>query len=497
MLSTKKGKEAYVEPVVDGSDYHFTVKAGSPPDATAAKSGTKLSRGAFQCLLSGTPIKYAYIDDEANAGRMEARLMAIVVEGDRTRLYLPPTSADVAAAQSANPLWKPDTPSRGTWASNAQGRRYGFRTFGDYFTARQLVALNTFSDLITEARDRIHQHAITAGLPDDDQPLHVGGTSATAYADAVGIYLGFAVDKCADYWSTICSWIVQREIVRSTFGRQGIPMMWDYSEANPLSESTGNWMAMVDWTRKAVAMLPANRWGNAAQADAQSLPHECNIVASTDPPYYDNIGYADLSDFFYVWLRRSLRPVLPKLFSTMAVPKADELVATLYRHGTKSQAEAFFISGMTRAMKRLAQQAHPSFPTTIYYAFKQSENRDDRGSASTGWETFLDAVINAGLGISGTWPMRTERGGRLSGVGANSLASSIVLVCRKRPVDAPIAIASATSSPLSRRSCRRHWFICSVATSHPWTSRRQPSDREWRFSRVTPRCSMLPEIAFR
>ena len=271
MLSTKKGKEAYVEPVIDGGDYHFTVKAGSPPDATAAKSGTKLSRGAFQCLMSGTPIKYAYIDDEANAGRMGSRLMAIVVQGDRARLYLPPMGADVAIAQSAKPRWKPDTPSRGTWASNAQGRRYGFRTFGDYFTARQLVALNTFSDLVTEAHDRLLRNAIAAGLPDDDQSFHAGGTAATAYADAVRVYLAFVVDKCADYWSSICSWHVSGEKMRNTFGRQAIQMMWDFAEANPLGESTGNWMAMVDWTWKSVATFPRLGSGVAVQADAQSI----------------------------------------------------------------------------------------------------------------------------------------------------------------------------------------------------------------------------------
>ena len=442
MLSTKKGKEAYVEPVIDGGDYHFTVKAGSPPDATAAKSGTKLSRGAFQCLMSRTPIKYAYIDDEANAGRMGARLMAIVVQGDRARLYLPPMGADVAVAQSAKPRWKPDTPSRGTWASNAQGRRYGFRTFGDYFTPRQLVALNTFSDLVTEARDRIRQDAVAAGFPDDRHPLHTGGTAATAYADAVGVYLAFAISKLADRGSSICTWFTERDSTRNTFARQSIPMTWDYAELNTLLDGTGSFMGAVEWTAESTECLAsvggcARGWAHFADAGQQVL--SVDRIISTDPPYYDNIGYADLSDFFYVWLRRSLRSTFPDLFSTMAVPKAEELVATPYRHGSKAKAEAFFMNGMTRAMERLVQQAHIGFPTTIYYAFKQSESRNDRGVSSTGWETFLEALISAGFGITGTWPMRTELANRMIGMGSNALASSVVLVCRKRSADAPIA----------------------------------------------------------
>ena len=438
MLSTKKGKEAYVEPIIESRAYRFTVRIGAPLDQVTAKAGTKLSRGAFLCLMSGVPIKYAYIDDEANAGRMGARLMAIVAQGDRTRLYLSPADAAVAVAQSANPEWIPGTPSRGTWASNAQGRRYGFRIFGDYFTSRQLVALNTFSDLVGEAMGRVRHDAATARRPDHDRPLRDGGAGATAYAEAVAVYLAFAVDKCTDYWSSICSWHVSGEKMRNTFGRQAIPMMWDYAEANPFCASTGNSMAMVDWIWKAISMFPAIGSGDTVQADAQSLTLEHAHFASADPPYYDNIGYADLSDFFYVWLRRSLISVFPALFSTMAVPKAEELVATSYRHGSKAKAESFFMKGMKKAMERLSKQGHPAFPTTIYYAFKQSENRNDRGISRTGWETFLEAVIAAGFAISGTWPMRTELSNRLISMGANALASSVVLVCRKRLADAPV-----------------------------------------------------------
>ena len=439
MLSTKKGKDAYVEPAIDAREYRFTVKAGSPPDAAVAKAGTGAGkRQAFRCLMSRVPITYDFIRSEGRAGRIGARLMAVVAEGDRGRVYLSPTAEHEAITKNALPEWKPEV-SINHWPGRTNVVEYGLATFGDLFTPRQLVALNTFSDLVTEARDRIRQDSVAAGFPNDGHPRLTRGATATAYADAVGVYLAFVVDKCADYWSSICSWHVSGEKMRNTFGRQAIPMMWDFAEANPMGESTGNWMAMVNWTWKSVATFPRLGSGAAVQADAQSLRVEDAYVSSTDPPYYDNIGYAALSDFFYVWLRRSLRSTFPDLFSTMAVPKAEELVAAPYRHGTKAKAEAFFVNGMTRAMERLVQQAHIGFPTTIYYAFKQSESRNDRGVSRTGWETFLEALISAGFGITGTWPMRTELANRMIGMGSNALASSVVLVCRKRSADAPIA----------------------------------------------------------
>ena len=442
MLSTKKGKGAYVEPVTEGRAYRFAVKVGTPPNAERAKAGTKLSRGAnFRCLMSGTPIAGNYIKSEGMAGRMGARLMAIVAEGDRSRVYLTPADDHAVTASHAKPERFPNTPlpddPRNFWAVH-----YGLTTFGNLFTPRQLVALYTFSDLVTEARDRIRQDAVAAGFPDDGYPLHTGGTAATAYSDAVGVYLAFAISKLADRGSSICTWFTERDSTRNTFARQSIPMTWDYAELNTLLDGTGSFMGAVEWTAESTECLAsvggcARGWAHFADAGKQVL--SVDKIISTDPPYYDNIGYADLSDFFYVWLRRSLRSTFPSLFSTMAVPKAEELVATSYRHGTKAKAEAFFMNGMTRAMERLVQQAHIGFPTTIYYAFKQSESRNDRGVLSTGWETFLEAVISAGFGITGTWPMRTELANRMIGKGSNALASSVVLVCRKRSADAPIA----------------------------------------------------------
>ena len=443
MLSTKNGKEAYVEPVVEGDGYRFVVKVGRPTDIANAKRGTKSggSGTPFLCLMSGSPMPFGYLRNEAKAGRMGARLMAIVAEGDRGRVYLTPTDEQEVSASGAIPGWTPDTalPDR---ALGFRVQEYGMSRWRDLFTPRQLVALTTFSALVEKAMERVRRDAMAAGLPDDGGLLRDGGTGATAYAEAVGVYLAFVTDKVADYWSSISTWHISRELIRNTFGRQAIPMTWDYAETNPFSSSAGNWMSMVDWIWKYIAVSPATRPALCIQADASAQTQSVDKVVSTDPPYYDNIGYADLSDFFYVWLRRAMKPIFPDLFATVAVPKADELVATPYRHGSKAAAEAFFLDGMTGALRQLSEQAHPGFPVTIYYAFKQSERKGDSGISSTGWETFLDAVIRSGFSISGTWPMRTELGNRMIGMGTNALASSIVLVCRRRVADAPVGTRS-------------------------------------------------------
>jgi len=433
VLSSKKGKEAWVEPVVEGDGYRFAIRNGAPP--MWAKSGTKLSRGAnFKCLVSDTPIDPKHIYAEANAGRMGARLMAVVAEGARGRIYLPPSDEIESLAKKAHPEWSPEVPmpENPRWFSPPL---YGLKTYGDLFTSRQLVGLTTFSDLVREVRDRVLSdvEASTdgdAGIDGDERGLETGGSGKAAYADAVATMLGLAVDKAADYNSTICGWISGGETLRNTFGRQAIPMVWDFCEANIVGRATGSFLSVVSQMAKAIAMAPALAGGRIDQQDARMADIR-NRVVSTDPPYYDNIGYADLSDFFYVWLRRALRPIYPSLFATIAVPKAEELVATPYRHGSREAAEKFFLDGMRTAMHQLAERTNPSFPTTIYYAFKQSDT-SDAGTGNTGWETFLEAVLQAGFMIVGTWPMRTEREARSIGIGTNALASSIVLVCRRR-----------------------------------------------------------------
>jgi putative DNA methylase len=440
MLSTKPGKEAYVEPVIEGGGYRFTVKVGKPKDAGVAKSGTKLARGAnFQCLMSRTPIPGDYIKAEGKAGRLGSRLMAMVAAGGRGRVYLSPTEEHSAIARCRVPANVPtqDLPIDDT--ANFWCTLYGLTRFADLFTHRQLVALTTLSELVQDAREHIRSDAVAAGMPDDGTALDADGTGAAAYADAATVYLASAVSKVANIGSSIASWMSDRGAFRETFARQAIPMVWDFAEANPFADAGGSLGAALDKGAMTIDAFPASPSARAIQADAASQVVTADRVVSTDPPYYDNIGYADLSDFFYVWLRRSLKGVFPELFATLAVPKAEELVATPYRHGSKEKAEAFLLEGMTQAMHRLSEQGHPAFPVTIYYAFKQSESDDQAGTVSTGWDTFLAAVIRAGFAVTGTWPMRTEGSGRMVALGTNVLASSIVLVCRARPAEASTA----------------------------------------------------------
>ncbi len=445
LLSTKTGREAWVEPILDAKDYRFEIRVGDgkrrPP--ASAKLGTKLSRGAnFRCVMSNTPIPPEHIYGEANVGRMGERLMALVAEGQRGRVYLPPTDAMQDIAESARPAWKPDVPmpENPRWFSPPL---YGLKTYGDLFTPRQLVALTTFSDLVTEARGRIRADALRSGMPDSLCGLDAGGTGSTAYAEAIAVYLALAASRCADYGCAIATWRPKDSAMRSGMSKQAIPMTWDFAEGNPFGKSSAGMAECATVVSKVIGVSLApmvGASGLAAQRDAASaLPAEWRPpVVSTDPPYYDNIGYADLSDFFYVYLRRVLRSQHPQLFATLAVPKAEELVANPYRHGGKKGAEQFFLDGMTRAMSQIANSAHPAYPITIYYAFKQSDTKA-KGTASTGWETFLSAVLTAGLSISGTWPVQTEGDNRQVGVGNNALGSSIILVCRRRAIDAGTA----------------------------------------------------------
>lgn len=430
VLSSKAGKEAYVEPVVEGDTYRFVVKIGKLPKD--ADNGTKVGGiGAdFKCIISHFPIEAEYIRSEAQANRMGAKMLAIVCEGNPGRIYLSPNDVHENVARSAKPSWVPSV----EFCKDALGFRignYGMSKWSDLFTQRQLSALTLFSEIVHEARSKAYADAIANGMDDDNVGLTDGGQLARAYADAITVYLAFVVDKCSDYWSSICTWHTSGEKMRNTFGRQAIPMAWDYTECNPFCNSTGNWVGMLNWTVGALSELPATTFGFSNQADAQTQTYSSSKVIATDPPYYDNIGYSDLSDFFYVWMRRSLKDVYPNVFRTMTTPKDDELVATPCRHGGKKGAAEYFLNGMTATMHNICSQSNDAFPVSIYYAFKQSDS-DASGTSNTGWMTFLDAVISAGFVITGTWPMRTELGNRMRGLASNALASSIVLVCRKR-----------------------------------------------------------------
>lgn len=437
MLCSKTGKEVYVEPIIENDNYKFKVKVGKPKDIENIKKGTKLARGAkFRCLMSNLPMDSTYIKSEGKAGRMGSRLMAIVAEGNRGRVYLSPLQAHEDVALKVKHTWKPEIliehDPRALWTPP-----YGLTTYGDLFTSRQLVALTTFSDIVQEACEKVKNDAIAANMQNDGKGIAAGGVGATVYAEAVAMYLGIAISRISSYWSNITTHDTSREKITSVFARQAIPMAWDFMEGNPFSKTSGNFLNSIEASEKTLLQFMTIGEGLVYQCDATRQTVSKDKIISTDPPYYDNIGYAVLSDFFYVWLRRSLLPIFPDLFATMAVPKTEELVATPYRHGNKEKAERFFLDGMTQAMHQLSEQMHYIFPITIYYAYKQTENKGVEGTASTGWETFLDAVIQAGLTINGTWPIRTEMPGRaLERSGTNALASSIVLVCRKLPVTA-------------------------------------------------------------
>jgi putative DNA methylase len=437
VLSTRPGKEAYVEPRIETDGYRFTVRTGKPKDATATEMGTKLARANFFCLMSKAPISGDYIKAEGIAGRMGARLMAIVAECQGGRIYLEPTAEHEMAARTSAPQWKPEVTISGS-TQYLGVKPYGMDRFDQLFTPRQLATLATFSDLVPESRELAKRDALAAGLPDDGD-LNGGGAGAVAYADALAVYLSFSVDKMTDTNTSLCSWQIDPPRLRATFGRQALPMVWDFAEAGPFADAAGDFGRCVQSLSEVLERQLVAGHGYARQEDATTLTTAAPRVFSTDPPYYDNVPYADLADFFYVWLRRSMKAVYPDLFATLATPKAQELVAFAYRHHGKAGAEAFFLDGMKQAMHRLAEQSHPAFPVTIYYAFKQSENEDGLGTSSTGWDTFLEAAIKAGFVVSGTWPIRSELATRNRGRKSNALASSIVLVCRPRAGEAPSA----------------------------------------------------------
>lgn len=437
-LSKKKGKEWHVEPICENGEIRFEVKPGK-----SEREGTVNRRGAT-CVHCGSPIDFKYVRNEGRNHRMGEMLMAVVAEGSRGRIYCTPTPEQAAVASIEKPVDYPDAKI----AANPRDFKtpnYGLETFSQLFTNRQLTALTTFSDLVHEAQEKAEEDALAAGLPDDGVGLADHGIGARAYGEAVGVYLANLVDQLANHNSSICSWHSRNTQLRNVFSRQAIPMTWDYAESNPFCNSSGCYDNLFIRMVEAFDGLPrlVSSTGHAKQWDAQSDNGMREIIVSTDPPYYDNIDYADLSDFFYVWLRRSLRVTYPKLFGTMLVPKHEELVATPYRENRgKDGAKEFFEQGMFQTFKRVYEYASKDVPVTIYYAFKQSETEssdDGSATASTGWETMLAAIISAGFSITGTWPIRTEMGSRMIASGANALASSIVLVCRKRESDAPMA----------------------------------------------------------
>ena len=441
-LSRKANQHFWVEPIIDASRKRisFRVKQTQHPEIRKT-----VERTSATCILSGEVMSLDYIQQEGQAGRLGSALMAIVAKKTRGRIYLDPneqhekTALDVECDDRS--LCSIDH-----WRSCTNCVVYGYENFGHLFTNRQLVALTTFSDLIKEVREKVLIDAQASGLNSDNKRLSADGSGADAYADAVTLYLTFILDKLADLGNSFCPWEPIAQCPRHLFGRQAIPMVWDYAEANPFSESSGSWHTLVKGVSKALeTCFPTTlnlQAGKIFQADAmQPFEGVPAPLISTDPPYYDNIPYSNLSDFFYVWMRKSLTTIFPELFRTIQVPRLAELVANQSRHGGARNAERFFLDGMTSAIGNMVERSAIEFPTAIFYAFKQSEV-SSQGVSSTGWATFLEAVVKSGFTIVGTWPIRTENATRMMGQGSNALASSIVLVCRKRAENAPITIRS-------------------------------------------------------
>jgi len=430
-LSKKKGKEAWVKAtVVDGQVQYEVQHNADGPKGDA--DGTINRRGAVS-IADGTPIDLSYIRAESRAGRMGAHLIAVVADGGKGRVYVSPNEKHTSVAHVPRPDDLPvsELPEK---ALGFRVQAYGFEQWVDLFTNRQLVALTTLSELVSEARSKVLEDALAAGIPAGER-LEDGGSGAEAYADAVATYLALGVSRTADYSSNLCSWHNTGQKMRNLFSRQAIPMVWDYAEANLFSNSSGNFLGQVEWVSKAIGKTPAKSAGEVKQISATSRDY-AGLVVSTDPPYYDNIGYSDLSDFFYVWLRKSLRTIHPSVVGTMLTPKADELVANPYRHDGKQGAEKFFIEGFNSVFHRIREDdANPDVPMTVYYAYKQQDSGKD-GTSSTGWHTLLDGLIQSGWEITATWPMRSELKNRMLSQGTNALASSILLACRPRPAEA-------------------------------------------------------------
>ncbi|CAK0747638.1 putative DNA methylase [uncultured Gammaproteobacteria bacterium] len=453
VLSSKTGKKNFIHPVVNKgtASYGFEIKTGDFSKAELEKAGLRTKPGKaqdFLCLLSGYPIPRNYIRDEGRSGRLGLRLIAVVAEGRNSRIYLPGSEqiSHVAALAGQNDevalarqtFLSGSTPTR-AMITGGVCSAYGLDEWGKLFIDRQILLFLTLGDLLDDVRRKVADDINASPSESDSVGLASGGVGSRAYAESVSVYLAFAINRSVDRGSSICTWdsSPKMEALRNTFARQALPMTWDFAEGNPFSDASGNFLGNVDWVAKVVERFSPAQSGSLTNADAQTVVMPKYSVISTDPPYYDNIGYADLSDFFYCWMRRSLRPVFPDAFGVLATPKAEELVATQFRHGSKEAADAFFLDGMRRAITNMVMYSATSFPAAIYYAFKQSEIADE-GISSTGWATFLQAVIEAGFAVVGTWPLRTEMANRMIASGTNALANSVVLVCRKKEATAEV-----------------------------------------------------------
>jgi putative DNA methylase len=442
-LSAKKAREWCFEPIIDrtAKTISYNTRSGKP-----SRGGTIDRRGA-QCLVCSEPVAISYVRSEGKAGRIGTQMTAIVAEGQRERVYLPPSEDHVEIARTAAPAWAPET----DLAYNPRHMSpplYGITKHRDLFTSRQLLALTTLSDIVRQCRDRVVTDAVNAGMKNDNVALDSGGSEASAYADAITTYLALGVSRLSDTCNALCSWGSTKTQVKHLFTRSAISMIWDFVEPNVFSKSAGDYSVSISNLARALRSVPASQWAMIRQADAASLGETEGTMFATDPPYYDNVPYADLSDFFYVWLRSNLAGLFPDLFATLLVPKAEEIVADPSRFGgSKERAREFFERSLGGAFRCMGDASSSSLPTTIFYAFKDTEatGQEDRSApeslpnrelVSAGWEAMLNGLLSAGFRIVGTWPMTSELANRIRGQNSNALASSIVLVCRPRSKEA-------------------------------------------------------------
>lgn len=435
-LADKRGKpRVWIEPLIDRETQtiSYEIRTGGTPAIDET-----VDRGGGYCIATGAAIPFSYIRTEAQAGRMGTALLAIVAHGPDGRTYLPPSATESFDLPAIEP------PVAGMLKGKATVNvgNYGFEEWWQLFTPRQLVALTTLSDLLPAVHERVRIDAESSGFAADGVRLRDGGSGALAYADALVTYLAFVVDKLADFSNSLCSWNQANSQLRYLFSRQAIAMTWDFAEVNPFSGMMSSYGAQLDSVVHSVrdCLAVGTEPATVRQREARTLVREFahSVAISTDPPYYDNICYADLSDFFYVWLRRNLSEIWPDECATLLTPKSDELIANLHHSGSKAAAQEHFESGMSEFMAAVAAAQCIDAPATIYYAYKATETKAGQ-VRSTGWDTFLQGVVDAHLTVTATWPVRTERQGRTIAIGKNALASSIVLACRPRPSSAPLA----------------------------------------------------------
>ena len=458
-LSNKMGSEIWLEPIVDGKDWRFEVRSGSPSDRVLIAKGLKAGRAIFTCLLSGDSFGNRYINAEAESGRLGYRMIAVVAQGMRRRVYLPVNRDQELSSETTVPKDLLAEPAPGTFGGTSSGLPYGFNQFFNYFTPRQLRGLKCLTDEIARIGNQIEKDASNAGLSSED---------CKKYSAALTTFLALSLDRCVDFNNSLCRWSPSNQKVMQLFGRQSIPMIWDFAETNLFGEGVGSWITCANYVADCVKTIAASSRsvGTADQIDAASgsYPTE-NFLISTDPPYYDNIGYASLSDFFYVWLRRTIGHQYRELFATVLTPKIPELTATAERHdGDKIAARAHFENGFKATFTALKMCIHRDFPLTVYYAFKQEDKTHDNGQEdslvdlTTGWETLLEALISSGFQITGTWPVRASQKWRMISLGTNALASYIVLACRPRADDAPQITSNHFRNELTRTlpSALRH-----------------------------------------